>query len=143
MSEWQYYNPSPVGRQVGDCSVRALSKAIGTDWDRAYVELALMGFMMKNMPDGNEVINAVLKQYGFVKQIIPNTCPECYTVKEFADEHPHGTYVVGTGNHVVCIDSGTIFDSWDSSNEIAIFFWEEEPEDPEAQEEQEEKKDGI
>ena len=31
--EW---NPNPVGRKVGDCSIRAISKALGVDWETAY-----------------------------------------------------------------------------------------------------------
>ena len=138
MAEWRLYNPSPVGRQVGDCAVRAVAKAIGSDWERAYAELALMGFMMGDMPSGNSVINAVLKQYGFRKQIVPDTCPDCYTVRDFANDHPRGTFVVGTGNHVVCIENGTAYDSWDSMNEIVIFYWEEDTEAA-----KEEKKDGV
>lgn len=138
------FSNNPMGRSVGDCAVRAVAKAIGSDWDRAYVELALMGFVLKNMPEGNDVINAVLKQYGFKRQLIPNTCPDCYSVKDFADDHPDGMYVVGTGNHVVAVENGAIWDSWDSSTEPAIFYWEEEPESPkEEEEEEEEKKDGV
>lgn len=38
MPVWVFYNPSPVGRSVGDCSVRAIAKALNIDWetDRAY-----------------------------------------------------------------------------------------------------------
>ena len=140
MSDWSMYNPSPVGRRVGDCAVRALTKAIGTDWGKAYAELALMGYSMGDMPSSNSVINAVLKQYGFRRQAVPNTCPDCYTLRDFADDHPTGTYVAGTGNHVVCVDDGTIYDSWDSGDETVIFFWEE---DPEAVKEEEAKKDGV
>lgn len=136
MSAWRLYNPSPTGRQVGDCAVRAVAKAIGADWEKAYAELAVTGFAMGDMPSSNSVINAVLKQYGFQKQIIPNTCPDCYTIADFANDHPKGTYIVGTGNHVVAIENGTIFDSWDCSSEIAIFYWEEAPEE-------EVKKDGV
>lgn len=138
---WKLYNPSPAGRQVGDCAVRAVSKAIGTDWEKAYAELSLMGFKMRDMPSANSVIDAVLKQYGFRRQVVPNTCPECYTVRDFANDHPKGTFIVGTGNHVVCIVSGTIYDSWDPSNEIVLFYWEEEPEA--INEESEETKDGV
>ena len=139
MRNWRLYNPSPTGRQVGDCAGRALSKALNMDWERAYAELAVMGFTMGDMPSSNAVINAVLKQYGFRKQVIPNTCPDCYTIMDFANDHPVGMYVVGTGNHIVAVENGTIFDSWDCSNEIAIFYWEEEPEE----QTEEEKKDGV
>ena len=34
MSKWILYNPSPTGRNVGDCAVRAIAKALGTDWEK-------------------------------------------------------------------------------------------------------------
>ena len=36
-----YFNENPAGRSVGDCAVRAVSKALGKTWEEAYVELAL------------------------------------------------------------------------------------------------------
>ena len=136
------YENNPYGKRVGDCAVRAVSKAIGSDWEKAYAELALMGFTMGDMPSANSVIGAVLKQYGFRRQVIPNTCPDCYTIADFPDDHPNGTYVVGTGNHIVVVENGAVWDSWDSGMEVPIFYWEEEPE-AEKEEEEEEKKDGV
>ena len=138
MSVWKKFDNNPQGRSVGDCAVRAVSKAIGSDWEKAYAELAVMGFTMGDMPSSNSVIDAVLRQYGFRRQVIPNTCADCYTIAMFADDHPQGTFVAGTGNHIVAIEDNVIWDSWDSSMETPIFYWEEEPE-----EEKEEKKDGV
>lgn len=28
---WKYYNPNPVGKKTGDCSVRAVAKALDVD----------------------------------------------------------------------------------------------------------------
>lgn len=120
---FQEYNPSPAGAKVGDCAVRAVSKALGTDWETAYTMLALKGFEMSDMPNSNAVINAVLSDKGFERDIIPNTCPNCYTVWEFAEDHPEGVYVLGTGTHVVAIVDGVIHDSWNSSNEYPVYFW--------------------
>lgn len=137
MSVWKPYNPSPKGMMVGDCAVRAVAKAIGGDWEKAYAELSLMGFVMGDMPNSNSVINAVLKQYGFERKVIPNTCPDCYTIAQFADDHPKGTYVLGTGDHVVTIENGIIWDSWNSSTSVPIFYWEIK------EDETEEKNDGV
>lgn len=41
-------------------------------------------------------------------------------------EHPIGVYVVGTGNHVVTVKDGEIWDSWDSSKEIPVYYWSKE-----------------
>lgn len=123
MNRWRNYNPNPAGRSVGDCAVRALAKATGQDWETAYAELAKNAFQMADMPSSNGVIAATLRRHGFTRETIPNTCPDCYTIERFAEEHPTGTYVVGTGNHVVTIHDGQIWDAWDSSQETPIFFW--------------------
>ncbi len=125
MAEWKYYNPSPAARNVGDCSVRAIAKALDTDWETAYVLIAMTGYQMNDMPSSNSVWGSVLRKRGFYRHIVPNACPDCYTVGQFADDHPEGVYVVGTGNHVVTIRDGLVFDSWDSRNEIPIYFWSE------------------
>ena len=118
--EW---NNNPVGRRVGDCSVRAISKALGTDWETAYAMIASNGFAMGDMPSSNSVWGAVLRQNGFKKQAIPNSCPDCYTFADFARDNPRGTFVLGTGTHVATVVDGNIYDSWDSSDEIPAFVW--------------------
>lgn len=123
---WKMFNPSPVGRNVGDCAVRAVAKALRTDWETAYAMIAMNGYLMGDMPSSNAVWGAVLRQQGFTRHAIPNTCPDCYTVGEFAREHPKGVYVVGTGNHVVTVEDGDIYDSWDSSKEIPVYYWTKE-----------------
>ena len=117
------YNPSPIGARVGDCSVRALTKALDTDWEDAYLLLCLKGYKMYDMPNANACIHAVLADNGYEREIIPNTCPNCYTISDFSRDNPKGTFVVGTGTHVVAVVNGDIYDSWDSSNEIPIFYW--------------------
>ena len=56
MNVWVWYNPSPTGRNVGDCAVRAVAKALGTDWETAYAMIAEAGFLMGDMPSSNSVI---------------------------------------------------------------------------------------
>ena len=126
MSRWMYFNNNPAGRHVGDCSVRALSVALNTDWETAYALAALNGYLMNDVISADSVWGSVLRQNGFFRHAIPNTCPDCYTIGDFAEEHPDGTYVVGTGTHVVTIRDGTVFDSWDSTQEIPQFYWHKE-----------------
>lgn len=120
---WVFFNNNPVSRAVGDCAVRAVSKALGIDWEAAYVKIALNGFLMADMPSSDSVWGAVLRENGFYRKAIPDDMPEIYTVENFAEDNPHGTYVLGTGNHVVTVVDGDIYDSWDSSNEIPIYVW--------------------
>lgn len=123
MSRWKLFNPNPGGRNVGDCAVRAVAAALGTDWETAFALIAQNAYMMGDMPSSNAVFGSVLRQNGFKRSVIPNSCPDCYTVEQFAEDHPRGTFVVGTGNHVVTVKDGVILDSWDSSKEIPVYFW--------------------
>lgn len=120
---WVKYNPNPVGRQVGDCAVRAIAKALNMDWESAYALLSTNGFLMGDMPSSDSVWGATLRQYGFSRFSIPNSCPNCYTAKDFCEDHPYGVYVLGFGGHVATVVDGTLYDSWNSSNEIPQFYW--------------------
>ena len=121
-----YYNPNPTGRSVGDCAVRAIAKALGVDWEQAYALIALNGFSAHDMPSSDSVWGSALRQHGFSRFAIPNTCPDCYTAEQFASDHPDGIYVLGFGGHVATIKDGSLYDSWDSSQEIPQFYWSKE-----------------
>ena len=120
---WIEYNPNPTGRRVGDCAVRALSKALGMDWEVTYLAIAMNGYDMGDMPSSDSVWGSVLRQHGFYRKSIPNTCPDCYTVEDFCNDNPRGTFVLGFGGHVATVVDGNLYDSWDSSKEIPIYVW--------------------
>ena len=123
---WKEYSNNPVGRRVGDCAVRAVSRALNMGWEAAYIALAMNGLSMGDMPSADSVWGATLRQHGFYRTAIPNSCPDCYTARDFCEEHPEGVYVLGFGGHVATVENGDIYDSWDSSNEIPLFYWHKE-----------------
>lgn len=120
---WKEYNPNPLARRVGDCAVRAVSAALGVDWETAYVMLAVNGFAMGDLQNSNSVIGSVLRQHGFYRFNLSEACPDCYTFGDFARDNPHGVFVVGTGTHVATIVDGNLMDVWDSSGEPVAFVW--------------------
>ena len=120
---WIEFNPNPTGRRVGDCAVRAVAKALDVDWETAYSMIATNGFSMGDMPSSNSVWGAVLRQNGFYRQSIPDTCPDCYTADDFCKDNPKGTFVLGFGTHVATVKDGNIYDAWDSSQEIPQYVW--------------------
>lgn len=120
---WIEYNPNPAGRCVGDCAIRAIAKALNTDWESAYALIVSNGFAMGDMPSSDSVWGSVLRQNGFYRDAIPNSCPDCYTADDFSKDHPEGTFVLGFGGHVATIVDGNLYDSWNSSNEIPQFYW--------------------
>lgn len=123
---WVEYNPNPTGRKVEDCSIRAIAKALNISWEEAYTMITTNGFLMGDMPHSNSVWGAVLRERGFYRRSIPNTCPDCYTAADFAADHPYGTFVLGFGRHVATIVNGNLYDSWDSSDEIPQYYWYKE-----------------
>lgn len=121
-----YYNPNPQGNRVGDCVVRAISKVLNQSWYETYIELCIQGLLMGDMPSSNAVWGAYLKNKGFKRDVVSNECPECYCLKDFADEVSRGTFVVGTGSHAVAVVDGEIYDSWQSEDETPIYFYRKE-----------------
>ena len=79
---------------------------------------------MCDMPSANRVWGEYLKSKGFKKFQMPDMCPECYTVRDFCQHNPHGIFILGTGEHVVCVIEGDYYDSWDSGYEIPIYYFQ-------------------
>lgn len=120
------YNPNPNGSYVGDCVVRAISIATGQTWYKTYIDVAMQGLYLCDMPSSNRVWGEYLKSKGYHRYVIPDTCPACYTVEDFCEEHPHGTYILATGTHVLTVINGDYYDSWNSGNEQPIYYWRED-----------------
>ena len=116
---YQKYNPNPTGRNVGDCTVRAISKAMNQDWDKTYWGLCIEGSILKDMPSANAVWGACLKRYGFHRALAPDDM----TVGEFAEMNHQGTYILALSGHVVCVKDGILYDTWDSENEVVLYYW--------------------
>ena len=116
---YSWHNENPLNRNVGDCTVRAISTALDQDWDTTYIGLCLEGYLLKDMPSSNEVWRSYLSQYGLERR----PAPAHTTVNEFARTHQSGTYLLGLNSHVVCIIDGTLYDTWDSGEKEGLYYW--------------------
>jgi len=123
---FRYYNANPQNLKVGDCVIRAISEAFDQSWEKIYIDLCLKGFEMADMPSSNRVWMEYLKENGWRRHIIPDTCPECYTVRDFCGEHFKGTYILGSGTHLICVKDSDWLDTWDSGEEYVVYYWENE-----------------
>lgn len=119
-------NPNPRGIFVEDCVVRAIAIATNRSWDDVYIHICLQGFIIKNMPSVNKVWGTYLSSIGFIRDIIPNTCPDCYSIRDFCHDNPRGTFIVATGSHLVAVIDGNYHDAWDSGDELPIEVWRRE-----------------
>ena len=81
---------------------------------------------MGDLPSANSVWGAYLRNRGFKRAIVPNTCPDCFTVEDFCREHPRGMFVLALDGHVVTVVDGDYFDTWNSGNEPVLYYWYKE-----------------
>ncbi len=119
-------NPNPQGSFVGDCVIRALSIAMNKSWYDVYTDLTVTGLSMSDMPSSNRVWAEYLKNKGWKRHVIPDTCPYCYTVRDFAGEHFKGSYILGTGTHAIAVVDGNYMDIWDSGDEVPLYYFSKE-----------------
>ena len=123
---YRYFNPNPRGSNVGDCTVRALCKALDQDWQTTYAGVSTMGYVLSDMPSANHVWGAYLRKRGFKRYIVDDHGVDRYTVEDFCNDHKQGTYILAIDGHVVCVVDGIYYDSWDSGNEIPLYYWRRE-----------------
>ncbi len=120
------YNPNPTRKLVGDCVIRAISKTMNKDWEYVYLSIVALGFSMHDMPSSNDVWGNYLINHGFKRYIISDTCPDCYTVRQFCLDNPGLTGILATGTHVIAVEGGNYYDTWDSGDEVPIYYWRKE-----------------
>ena len=128
---YRFYNPNPSGSLTEeDCVLRALSYALNTTWDKVFLELSMECFNKKCIRmDRNDIWGSYLYNKGFRQHLVYDICPDCYTVADFCRQHPRGLFVLATGIHVLAVNDGIYYDSWDSGQEHPIFYWQKEIDD--------------
>lgn len=119
------YNVNPY-KKVGDCVIRAIAMVLNQSWEETYWDICEKGAELYDMPDSNAVWAAYLASKRYRRFIIPNTCPSCYTVKDFCRDHPKGNYILATGSHVIAVMNGDYLDTWDSGDEVPIYYFRKE-----------------
>ena len=125
---WVERNENPIARRTIDCTIRAISTALGQDWDTTFIGTNIKAFELKDMASANHVWGAYLRSKGWKRHIIPNECPDCYTVKDFCADNPHGAFILALDGHVVAVIAGNYHDTFDSGDEIPLYYWKKEGE---------------
>lgn len=120
------YQPNPRNRKTDDCVIRALTKALGVDWDTASIYAIVQQIRDSDIYVKNYVWGNLLLRNGFTKHHLPDSCPDCYSIKDFCEDHKMGMYVLGTGDHVVTVVDGDYYDSFDSGEMIPIVYYRKE-----------------
>ena len=118
------YKNNPCWKDNGDCVIRAISIATGKEWYQVYAGLCVQGRIDCGFGNFNEVWSNYLVYLGFSRHGLPYN--PVYTVEDFAADHPHNTFILGTGSHAVAVIDGNWIDSWNSGGEIPKYYFEKE-----------------
>ena len=120
---YTHFANNPCGKSIGDCAVRAISVALDIDWYDAFDLLTKEALKMCDMPSADAVWGAVLRQHGFTRFALTNRYSNSYSATDFCNDHPTGIHVLAFGGHVATIRDGVLYDSWDSSAEIPLYYF--------------------
>ena len=118
-----YQNANPHNRLVDDCVVRAIAMATGKSWDEVFLELTVEAYIAKDLINANSVWGNYLLNNGFERHQIPNTCPLCYTVRDFVRDNRDGIFILGDGTHAIAVVDGHYVDTYDSGDRTVLFFY--------------------
>ena len=118
-----YYNPNPSRRKTIDCTIRAICLLTGQDWETVYIGTSSQGLVSHDMPESDAVWGQYLHNLGYNRYFLPNTCPYCYTVKDFCYDHPVGKFLLKTQGHVVAVKDGNYYDTGDCGDEMPVYYW--------------------
>lgn len=118
MLEYFNYNVNPKGRKTGDCCVRALVGTLKIHYDEA---IDLCAEYAKELCYGitdKQVVEAVLKEFGWVKMKQPRKKNgRKYTVGEMdqilTKQQMQEGVLITIANHHTCITEGYLQDTWD------------------------------
>lgn len=119
-----HYNENPCGIETIDCVIRAISVATGIPWRKVYAGLCVQGYLGCTWGNVNRIWSDYLKYLGFTKHRIHQN--GSYTVSDFAKDHPHGAYILGTGEHAVGVVDGIYYDVFDSGAERPLYYFTRE-----------------
>lgn len=120
------HNANPANKHVGDCTVRAISAALGKSWEEVFIGVCLYAFMEADMPSANHVWGMYLKRNGYRRYNVDDHGKERYTVDDFCKDHPKGVFVLALSSHVIAVIDGNYYDTWDSGGEVPIYYWKHE-----------------
>lgn len=118
-----YQNNNPKNKLVDDCVIRAIATATGKSWDDIYWDLSIEAFKAKDKLDANYVWGEYLEKNGFIRRKLPDTCPLCYTVRDFVRDHRHGIYVLADGQHAIAAIDGYYIDTMDTGDHAVLYFY--------------------
>ncbi len=115
-----YYNRRPDGQHLQDCVCRAISTAVGINYESVdnLLEMSSKNYQCQKL--------CVCCYHHLLGKIFNYTCLKPInkqTVEEVAKNFPADRLIIRVQGHLTCSINGKIPDIWDCSDEIVDCFW--------------------
>lgn len=126
---YQYFQPNKkdLKDKFGDCTIRALCKALDKEWFEVFdllipyereFQCPFSGFTL-------EMQKPVFEALGFNYYGISNAKgSKRPTVEQFAKAHKSGVYVLNVAHHLVTVVDGRYYDTWDCGHKSLYGYFE-------------------
>lgn len=109
-----------------DNAIRAICKALNSNWESVYKSLYEIGKEKHDMMDSKNVVADYIEQHDFefVSYGKPKKDERRPTVEEFLNEHQSGTYILYLRDYYVTIIDGVVYDINESSKNMSVYsYW--------------------
>lgn len=119
-----FYNANPKNKFTCDCVARAICTALDEPYENVLREMFEMQIKTGYEYTDVKCYGKYLESKGWVKVKQPRKDDNTkFTGKEFCELYK-GTCVAHLGgNHIVCIKSGKVYDTWDSTYGCIGNYW--------------------
>lgn len=125
-----YYQPNKkdLKDRYGDCTIRALSKALNCTWLEAFDKMIPLcrEYQVSNVFDAPSIIaREIIEKLGFNYIGISNKKgSKRPTVDSFSKDHPEGVFILNVANHEVACVNGKYYDTWDCGYKSLYGYYE-------------------
>ena len=113
-------------RKRGDCVVRAITIALGKQYEEVFNSLCDLSKQTGFFPNHDETYGLYLKQNGWIYNKPQRSGRGLKSLERFNSKGI--TAIVKVRNHLVCVSDGKIYDSWDCKFYAANSYWTKESE---------------
>lgn len=121
-NNFDYFQPND--HVCGDCSIRAVSGALGITWHNALDKLVEKAHKLTDAPTSTECVGALLIDNGFKWHPIDvSDGGKRPKVHEFSKSR-NTTCVLRVSSHLVFCSNGTYKDIWDCGEKCLYGYWE-------------------
>ena len=123
--KFTFYNRNPKSKvSSADCVARAISGASGLPWDQVIISITQHALKQGRVFNEKKAYDAWLQKNGWVKNKQPRKANgKKYTISEFLDLYPKGTYIISIANHLTFSEDGILYDTWNCLSKSVGNFW--------------------